>query len=70
MVGFGLLACAAFVLTDIIMRRFGTSLGGTEIAGYAVAPPLGACLRFLNWPRAHRLGARFRLFSKALFDFP
>lgn len=37
-VGAGLLICAAFVLTDIIMRRFGTSLGGTEeIAGYAMA---------------------------------
>ena len=30
MVSFGLLACAAFVLADIIMRRFGTSLGGIE----------------------------------------
>ena len=37
-VGAGLLICAAFVLIDIIMRRFGTSLGGTEeMAGYAMA---------------------------------
>ena len=33
-----LLACAAFVLADIILRRLGSSLGGTdEIAGYAMA---------------------------------
>ncbi|WP_371155520.1 TRAP transporter small permease subunit [Jannaschia sp. 2305UL9-9] len=33
-----LLACAGFVLLDIIMRRLGSSLGGTEeIAGYAMA---------------------------------
>lgn len=38
LVGAGLLTCAAFVLTDIIMRQIGTSLGGTEeIAGYAMA---------------------------------
>lgn len=37
-VGLGLLMCAAFVLTDIIMRQIGTSLGGTEeIAGYALS---------------------------------
>lgn len=33
-----LLACAAFVLLDIVSRRLGHSLGGTEeIAGYAMA---------------------------------
>ena len=33
-----LLACAGFVLLDIVMRRLGSSLGGTEeIAGYAMA---------------------------------
>lgn len=39
-VGVGLLflACAALVLGDIIMRRLGTSLGGTdEISGYVMA---------------------------------
>lgn len=38
LVGIGLLFCAGFVLTDIILRQIGTSLGGTEeIAGYAMA---------------------------------
>lgn len=33
-----LLACAAFVVLDIVLRRLGSSLGGTEeIAGYAMA---------------------------------
>ena len=36
--GIGLLACALFVLLDILMRQTGHGLGGTEeIAGYAMA---------------------------------
>jgi len=37
-VGAGLLATAAFVLADILLRRLGASFGGTdEISGYAMA---------------------------------
>ena len=37
-VGAMLLACAAFVLLDIVLRQVGTSFGGTdEISGYAMA---------------------------------
>ncbi|MEO1678765.1 MAG: TRAP transporter small permease [Pseudomonadota bacterium] len=36
--GVGLLACAAFVLLDILLRQVGASFGGTEeISGYAMA---------------------------------
>ncbi|MGB1034753.1 MAG: TRAP transporter small permease subunit [Primorskyibacter sp.] len=73
MVGFGLLACAAFVLTDIIMRRFGTSLGGTEeIAGYAMALAtswgMSYTLLELGHVRIDILRTRFQSFGKALFD--
>ncbi|MEM6974038.1 MAG: TRAP transporter small permease [Pseudomonadota bacterium] len=38
LVGVGLLACAAFVLTDIVLRQVGNSFGGTdEISGYVMA---------------------------------
>jgi len=38
LVGIGLLACALFVLTDIVLRQVGTSFGGTdEISGYVMA---------------------------------
>lgn len=37
-VGVLLLACAAFVLADIVLRRLGATLGGTdEISGYVMA---------------------------------
>ncbi|MBX2882033.1 MAG: TRAP transporter small permease [Granulosicoccus sp.] len=37
-IGMGLLACAGFVLCDIILRQFGASFGGTdEISGYVMA---------------------------------
>ena len=73
MVGFGLLACAAFVLTDIIMRRFGTSLGGTEeIAGYAMALAtswgMSYTLLELGHVRIDILRTRFQTFGKAVFD--
>jgi TRAP-type C4-dicarboxylate transport system permease small subunit len=72
-VGFGLLACAAFVLTDIIMRRFGTSLGGTEeIAGYAMALAtswgMSYTLLELGHVRIDILRMRFKTFGKTLFD--
>lgn len=38
LIGATLFACAAFVLADIILRKFGSSLGGTdEISGYVMA---------------------------------
>lgn len=37
-VGIGLLACAFFVLADIVLRQVGSSFGGTdEISGYVMA---------------------------------
>ncbi|WP_377510790.1 TRAP transporter small permease subunit [Octadecabacter sp. R77987] len=73
LVGFGLLACAAFVLTDIIMRRFGTSLGGTEeIAGYAMALATSWGMSFtlleLGHVRIDLIRTRFNTLGKALFD--
>jgi TRAP-type C4-dicarboxylate transport system permease small subunit len=72
-VGLGLLGCAAFVLTDIIMRRFGSSLGGTEeIAGYAMALATSWGMAFtlleLGHVRIDLLRSRTGTFSKALFD--
>jgi len=38
LIGIMLLACAAFVLMDIVMRQLGSSFGGTdEISGYVMA---------------------------------
>lgn len=72
-VGFGLLLCAAFVLTDIIMRQIGTSLGGTEeIAGYAMALAtswgMSYALLELGHVRIDLLRSRFESFRRALFD--
>ncbi len=73
MVGFGLLACAAFVLADIIMRQIGTSLGGTEeIAGYAMALAtswgMSYTLLELGHVRIDLLRTRFQSFGRALLD--
>ncbi len=72
-IGFGLLLCAAFVLTDIIMRQIGTSLGGTEeIAGYAMALATSWGMSYtlveLGHVRIDLLRSRFRSFGKAMFD--
>jgi TRAP-type C4-dicarboxylate transport system permease small subunit len=72
-VGFGLLICAAFVLTDIIMRQIGTSLGGTEeIAGYAMALAtswgMSYTLLELGHVRIDLLRSKFHSFNRALFD--
>ncbi len=72
-VGFGLLACAAFVLTDIILRQIGTSLGGTEeIAGYAMALAtswgMSYTLLELGHVRIDILRSRFQSYNQALFD--
>ncbi|QUJ78048.1 TRAP transporter small permease [Sulfitobacter albidus] len=73
LVGAGLLICAAFVLTDILMRRFGTSLGGTEeIAGYAMALATAWGMAFtlleLGHVRIDLLRSRVQSFGRALFD--
>ncbi len=72
-VGFGLLACAGFVLTDIIMRQIGTSLGGTEeIAGYAMALAtswgMSYTLLELGHVRIDLLRSRTGSLTRALFD--
>ncbi len=72
-VGLGLLGCAAFVLTDIILRRFGSSLGGTEeIAGYAMALATSWGMAFtlleLGHVRIDLLRSRTGSFARALFD--
>ena len=72
-VGFGLLLCAGFVLTDIIMRQIGTSLGGTEeIAGYAMALATSWGMSFtlleLGHVRIDLLRCRVDSFKRALFD--
>ncbi|AXI47676.1 C4-dicarboxylate ABC transporter permease [Sulfitobacter sp. SK012] len=72
-VGFGLLLCAAFVLTDIIMRQIGTSLGGTEeIAGYTMALATSWGMSFtlveLGHVRIDLLRCRADSFKRALFD--
>lgn len=72
-VGAGLLICAAFVLTDIIMRRFGTSLGGTEeIAGYAMALAtawgMSYTLLEMGHVRIDILRSQVNSFAKSLFD--
>ena len=72
-VGFGLLLCAAFVLTDIIMRQIGSSLGGTEeIAGYAMALAtswgMSYTLLELGHVRIDLLRSRAGSFNRALFD--
>jgi TRAP-type C4-dicarboxylate transport system permease small subunit len=73
LVGFGLLACAAFVLLDIIMRQIGTSLGGTEeIAGYAMALATSWGMSFtlleLGHVRIDLLRTKTGTFARALFD--
>ncbi len=73
MVGAGLLICAAFVLADIILRRFGTSLGGTEeIAGYAMALAtawgMAYTLLELGHVRIDILRSQVDSFKKSLFD--
>ena len=72
-VGFGLLLCAGFVLTDIIMRQIGASLGGTEeIAGYAMALAtswgMSYTLLELGHVRIDLLRSRANSFGRALFD--
>lgn len=72
-VGLGLLACAGFVLLDIIMRQVSTSFGGTEeIAGYTMALAtswgMAFCLLELGHVRIDLLRSRTASMGRALFD--
>lgn len=72
-VGFGLLACAAFVLADIILRQTGASLGGTEeIAGYAMALAtswgMAYTLLELGHVRIDLMRSRLQGFGRAVLD--
>lgn len=71
--GLLLLLCAGVVLLDVVMRRFGTSLGGTdEISGYvmAIATSWGMAytLLELGHVRIDILRARTGRLGRALFD--
>jgi TRAP-type C4-dicarboxylate transport system permease small subunit len=79
LIGIALLACAGVVLADILLRRVGSSLGGTdEISGYvmAIATSWGMAyalselahvrIDFLRVRGGPRLRAAFDLFSMAV----
>lgn len=73
MVGAMFLVCAGVVLTDIVLRQLGSSLGGTdEIAGYvmAIATSWGMAytLLELGHVRIDLLRTRVGDTGKALFD--
>jgi TRAP-type C4-dicarboxylate transport system permease small subunit len=72
-VGILLLACAAAVLADIILRRFGASFGGTdEISGYVMAIATSWGMAFtmleLGHVRIDLLRRRPGPLGRALFD--
>jgi TRAP-type C4-dicarboxylate transport system permease small subunit len=71
--GIVLLACAGFVLLDIILRRFGSSFGGTdEISGYVMAIATSWGMAFtlleLGHVRIDILRTRTGPFGRAIFD--
>lgn len=71
--GFILLACAAIVLLDILLRRFGASFGGTdEISGYVMAIATSWGMSFtlleLGHVRIDILRSRTGQLGRALFD--
>ena len=71
--GIGLLVCGGVVLLDILLRRFGTSFGGTdEISGYvmAIATSWGMAytLLELGHVRIDILRARTGPRGRAIFD--
>lgn len=73
LVGVGLLACAALVLSDIALRRVHASFGGTdEISGYvmaiATAWGMGYALMELNHVRIDILRSRGGAAMRAAFD--
>lgn len=71
--GLGLLACAVFILADILLRQVGMSFGGTEeIAGYAMAIAsswgMAYALLELGHVRIDVLRVRFATPGRVLFD--
>lgn len=73
LIGLMLLACAAFVLADIVLRQFGASFGGTdEISGYvmaiATAWGMGFALLELSHVRIDLLRQRANPLGRSLFD--
>ena len=73
LVGILLLGCAALVLTDIILRQWGSSFGGTdEISGYVMAIATSWGMAFtlleLGHVRIDILRGRVGSIGRALFD--
>jgi len=73
LIGVVLLACAAFVLADIILRQLGSSLGGTdEISGYVMAIVtswgMGFALLELSHVRIDVLRGRVGAPGRTVFD--
>lgn len=71
--GVVLLACAAFVLADILLRQLGSSFGGTdEISGYVMAIATSWGMAFtlleLGHVRIDILRGRAGQLGRALFD--
>ena len=71
--GILLLACVIIVLIDIVLRRFGSSFGGTdEISGYVMAIVIswgmGFTLLELGHVRIDVLRSRSHGFARAAFD--
>ncbi|GGH31398.1 TRAP-type mannitol/chloroaromatic compound transport system, small permease component [Cribrihabitans marinus] len=73
LIGIVLLACAAIVLADIVLRQLGSSLGGTdEISGYVMAIAtswgMGYTLLELGHVRIDILRGRTGNVGRAVFD--
>lgn len=73
LVGIGLLGCAGFVLTDIILRQVGEGLGGTdEISGYAMAIAtswgMAYCLLELGHVRIDLIRTRLAQKGRVMMD--
>lgn len=73
LIGVMLLACAAIVLLDIVLRQLGSSLGGTdEISGYVMAIAtswgMGYTLLELGHVRIDILRGRVGARGRAVFD--
>ncbi len=73
LIGVMLLACATFVLADIVLRQLGTSFGGTdEISGYVMAIATAWGMSFalleLSHVRIDLLRQKANPLGRSLFD--
>ncbi len=73
LIGIGLLLCAAFVLSDIVLRQVGASFGGTdEISGYTMAIAAAWGMSFtlleLGHVRIDLLRSRVATRGRVMFD--